>query len=372
MRILHVQTGGGSSGGIANYIANLVRSEALREFEFVVAAGIGESDILNQNKKYSAARVVEVSSTYGLLDLPKMLTDMRRLLRQQNITLVHSHALRAGFICAAMNLLFKVQFVHTNHGLRFVQKSRLVSSWVFRLLERFVVSRAERVFCVRNSDARLIRKVLPCYSHKIETIVTRIDPIKTLYDRGFRIEAEPMRLIGIGSIIDVKRVDRFIDWLAALSLLGIEYSAVWLGDGPLRAVMEERAKNSSVKLKWLGHVDAVIVAEELSKADVMLLTSDFEVLPLAALEAMANGKPIVATNFFGVNDFILNDITGFILSPSISSCQVAEKIAVLASDKNLRNSMGNKARRLFLDKFFGVEHMGSEYAIQYKAIFGVR
>ena len=152
MRILHVQTGGGSSGGIANYIANLVRSEALREFEFVVAAGIGESDILNQNKKYSAARVVEVSSTYGLLDLPKMLTDMRRLLRQQNITLVHSHALRAGFICAAMNLLFKVQFVHTNHG---------------RVRANFIVLACNAY--LEDLDASLRAKIMPVSNYVIAT-----------------------------------------------------------------------------------------------------------------------------------------------------------------------------------------------------------
>lgn len=370
-RVLHLQTGGGISGGIAGYVASLVAARALSGINFVVTASPGERAELYQSKKYGDAPIVEVPLTYGFRDVPKVLRDMRRLLRQEGITLVHSHALRAGFICAVLNLLTGTRFVHTNHGLRFQQKSGRLYPLAFRFLERFVVSRAERVFCIRTSDASLLRRTLPRYSYKIETIATRIDPVD-LPDAKLRSKQPgPPKLIGIGSLIEVKRVDRFIDWLAALNSAGVQYRAVWLGDGPLRSILAERAEKSSVSISWLGHVDAVTVAEELAHADLMLLTSEFEVLSLAALEAMAKSLPIVTTNFFGVHDFIIDQATGIVLRDDIPPLKAAEVIADLLRNESLRSAMGKHARTLFEDIFSGSERMAYAYGQHYKEILEV-
>lgn len=367
-RILHLQTGGGISGGIAGYVASLVSAQALGGFNFVVTASVGETAELTQKQKYGDTPIVEVPQKYGFRDFPKVLRDMHRLLREEEITLVHSHALRAGFICASLNLLMGTRFIHTNHGLRFHQKSGRVKPFVFRLLERFVVSRAERIFCIRPSDADLLLRIMPHYSDKIETILTRINLIKRSDAKPNSKQHGPPILIGIGSLIEVKRVDRFIDWLEALTLAGVQYRAVWLGDGPLRTKMEERSRNSAVTVLWRGHVDAATVSDELEHADVMLLTSDFEVLSLAALEAMASSTPIVTTDFFGIHDFVIDQVTGIILPSGIHPSKAAEQIAALLRDESMLIEMGKQAQAAFTRSFSDSEQMALAYARHYRNI----
>jgi glycosyltransferase involved in cell wall biosynthesis len=368
LRILHLQSGGGISGGIAGYIASLVGAEALRGFDFIVAVNPGETAELCQSLKYGNAPIVEVPLSYGFRDVWRVLHYMHRLLRKERVSLVHSHALRSGFICAVLNLLVGTSFVHTNHGLRFHQKSGRLSPLVFRLLERFVVSRADRVFCIRPSDAVLLHSAMSRYSHKIETIVSRINPIDVPEAKLISKPPRPPTLIGIGSLIEIKRVDRFIDWLAALTSADVQYRAIWLGDGPLRPILEERAKNSGASISWRGHVDAATVAYELAHADVMLLTSEFEVMSLAALEAMAKSIPIITTDFFGVRDFVIDQLTGFVLPSDVSPSKAAEKIANLLTDDVLRMAMGDHALTIFAGSFANSDRMAWAYAQAYRNV----
>lgn len=367
-RILHLQTGGGLTGGVAGYVAILASSRGLKDFEFFVSVWPGESAHLGQSLKYGSAKLIEVETTYRFFGLPRVLNDIHKVLMNEGITLVHSHTLRAGFICAVLNLFCRTRFIHTNHGLRFSQKTGSIMIWVFYLLERFVVSRAECVCCVRPSDAKLVQKLFPQYAHKTHTIVTCLDSAKEAYTKAVETSSEPFRLVGVGTIIEVKGVDRFIDWLKALSLTGVNCEGVWLGDGPLRSVMELRAKNCFVEMQWLGNVDSETVAEELLKADVMLLTSKFEVLPLAALEAMSNFTPIVTTDFFGAGDFVQDQVTGLVLPIDVSPGQAAERILALLNDSALLLQMGVNARSHFLNSFSSVDLMTAEYRAQYTNI----
>jgi glycosyltransferase involved in cell wall biosynthesis len=370
-RIMHLQTGAAISGGVAGYIASLVNASALSGFYFSVTANISEKSELEKLRKYGDVAICEISLTYGLFGLPLVLLNMRKLLLKENIAIVHSHALRAGFICAVLNLIIGTRFVHTNHGLRFQQKPNRFQSLLFQYLEYFVISRAERVFCIRRCDSDLLKIIIPKYSKKIETIVSRIDPISILNQKKIVDKPKLPTLIGIGSLIEVKRVDRFIDWLAALSVAGMQYRAVWLGDGPLRPLLENQAKNASVEIIWFGHVDAFKVAAEIAKADVMLLTSEFEVLPLAVLEVMAKSKPVIATDFFGVRDFVQDKLNGIIIPSNFKPPQAAEKIATLLADKKLCYEMGRKSKEIFLERFSGANRMALEYYAYYKNILNM-
>jgi alpha-1,6-mannosyltransferase len=209
---------------------------------------------------------------------------------------------------------------------------------------------------------------MPQHSSKIITIVSRIDPID-VPDKELRQKhsGKPI-LIGVGSLIKVKRVDRFIEWLAAATSIGLEYEAVWLGDGPLRPLLEEHARNCAVSISWRGHVDSNTVAVELANADAMLLSSEYEVLSLAALEAMAKSLPIITSDFFGVSDFIIDQVTGIVLPDNFPARTAAELIAVLLRDDSLRMEMGNNARAFFLECFSDTNRMAQEYAQHYREV----
>jgi glycosyltransferase involved in cell wall biosynthesis len=264
-------------------------------------------------------------------------------------------------------------FIYTNHGLRFRQKTRFLERRVFGLIEGFVIGRARSVVCIRNSDVVFLKNSISHGKSHIKLIETRIDSLGPDAESHLPLlNVGRIVLIGVGSIIDVKRVDRFIDWLSELSRLGFEYDAVWLGDGPLRAIMEQFALDAQVKISWRGYVAKDVVQQELMRATLLLLTSDFEVMSLAALEAMASGTPIITTDFIGVSDFVMQGENGVILRLNVSAAEAASSIAELIGDFDRLTEMGRRAFAVFKSRFSGSEAMAIEYEDVYSSCIAVR
>jgi glycosyltransferase involved in cell wall biosynthesis len=88
----------------------------------------------------------------------------------------------------------------------------------------------------------------------------------------------------------------------------------------------------------------------LSMLDIFVLCSLSEGLPLTILEAMAAGKPIVASAVGGIPEVIDHGIDG-ILIPSDDSDRLAEAISELLHDDKKRDDMGEKARKKFEERF---------------------
>jgi glycosyltransferase involved in cell wall biosynthesis len=119
---------------------------------------------------------------------------------------------------------------------------------------------------------------------------------------------------------------------------------VLVGDGSERASLEAQAANIGVRDRviFLGHRDDV--AELLATCDLLVLPSLYEGLPLSVLEAMAAGKPVVATSVGGTPEAVLDGETGFLV-PSRDPTALVRAIQRLLTDACLRRKMGMAGRR---------------------------
>ena len=145
------------------------------------------------------------------------------------------------------------------------------------------------------------------------------------------------------------------------------YRALWVGDGPLRPSLEREAEATSVPVEFPGHLGRSRVFELLAESSALLLTSAFETLPLAVLEAYSQGAPVVCGRFEGVEDFVVHESTGLIVDADDSGAAAAA-LARLLGDPRLRSRLGEGARRLFTERFSGSEVMAQAYAEQYAAV----
>lgn len=105
---------------------------------------------------------------------------------------------------------------------------------------------------------------------------------------------------------------------------------------------------ASTAVRWLGEV--IPVDDLLASADMLVLPSWREGLPRTVIEAMAMGKPVVATDVPGCRDAVRDGETG-ILVPKEDPASLAAAIARLAADEELRRTMGAAARRIAVDGF---------------------
>jgi glycosyltransferase involved in cell wall biosynthesis len=115
-----------------------------------------------------------------------------------------------------------------------------------------------------------------------------------------------------------------------------ELIGVIVGDGPDRPSVV-RAVGDTTAVRLLGHRDDV--PRILKASDMLVLASRFEAVPMAILEAMAAGLPVIATDVGGVRDIVENGVTGFLV-PATARGQLVSRLEQLVGDPALRGRMG--------------------------------
>jgi glycosyltransferase involved in cell wall biosynthesis len=145
-----------------------------------------------------------------------------------------------------------------------------------------------------------------------------------------------------------KRVGDFLAALGALRESTPAALGIVVGDGPLEDDLRHQASEEGVPVRFVGFQGEP--TKYMLAADVVCLTSEFEALPMALIEAAACGRPCIATRVGGIHEVIDGGVSGLLVEPG-STDAFSAALSVLAQDRALRDSMGRQAlerwRRLF-------------------------
>jgi glycosyltransferase involved in cell wall biosynthesis len=144
------------------------------------------------------------------------------------------------------------------------------------------------------------------------------------------------------------------------------------GDGPLRDALIELTSELGLDdiVVFKGAYTKRDLPAVLSGIDIVVQSSIYEGLPVAILEAMSFGKPVVATAVDGVPEAILDGVTGFLVPPE-SPDRVADAILTLAQDRQLYACMAKAARERYL-ACYTPERIMSQYLAVYEQARGAR
>ena len=135
-----------------------------------------------------------------------------------------------------------------------------------------------------------------------------------------------------------------------------------VGDGYLRNELEEEIRKLQLSNAVIMNGETDRVDLKLNEADIYVMSSDYEGLPVSVLEAMACGLPIVTTAAGGTIDIVSDGINGIVVD--IGECeQLAQAMITVAKDQQLRMQMG-KNSRLIAEKF-SIENCSMEYQTLY-------
>lgn len=157
----------------------------------------------------------------------------------------------------------------------------------------------------------------------------------------------------VGCLGVLERRKGHSELLAALSMLrrrGMKIRCLVGGEGSLRAELERQAVHEGLQdaVGFLGFVSDV--EKFLAAVDVFVMASRFEGLGVAALEAMAAGRPVVASRVGGLAESVVDGETG-LLVPAGDVTALAEGIGTLARDPGLAREMGRKGRERVVKEF---------------------
>ena len=217
--------------------------------------------------------------------------------------------------------------------------------------QRLIVSAAGRYIAVSCDTAqRLIRKLhLP--AGKVQVIHNGVT-LQPSADRSAAID-RARRLSGDHPIVlTVARLDeqKGHQYLLEAAVQVPEAQFVLAGDGPLRSALEAQARSLGLegRVKFLGY--CTDVPEWLAECDVFVLPSLYEGLPLSILEAMAAGRPIIATQIGGTDEAVLDGETGLLVPPADPTA-LAAAIRSILGDRVFAQRLASAGRRRVEQEF---------------------
>lgn len=147
----------------------------------------------------------------------------------------------------------------------------------------------------------------------------------------------PLRLLFVGRLARQKNVPLLLD---VVERLGDEVRLDLVGDGELAAAVTARASGLSQVTMW-GPLSGADLVRRYREADLFILTSDREGMPLALLEAMAAGLPVVASDVDGLREFV-RDVGRLV--PAGDADGFARTIRELGADEQLRRRLAAASR----------------------------
>ena len=379
-------------GGPARHVVWLAAGMKSAGYDTLLVAGVVPPDEDDMGYAAAAAGIApliipEMSREISLRDA---LTTWKlfRLMRRERPAIVHTHTAKAGTVGRVAGLMYRwltpatligkpraCRFVHTYHGHVFHSYYGRAKTRLFLGVERLLARLAtDRIIVVSTQQLREINEQFRVgRRQQFAVIPLGIDTsvFADWQERRPRLRAElkvseTEVLVGIvGRLTEVKNHALFLQAARAcrtrLPSRGMRF--VVIGDGKLRPKLEAQAKSLSLgdEVVFLGTRND---PENFYPAlDIVALTSLNEGTPLTLIEAMANARPVIATEVGGVVDLLGpivssdNDKTGYaicergLLAKSGDAEGLARGLARLIEDESLRTGLGARGRDFVLRNY---------------------
>jgi glycosyltransferase involved in cell wall biosynthesis len=306
--------------------------------------GTAEGDYLALRAPHVHARRVP-----GLGREPDPLGDVRALawlvaeIRSFRPHIVHTHKAKAGVLGRLAARMCRVPItVHTYHGhLLTGYFSRLKTEAIVRVERRLARGTTELVAVgAQIRDDLLANRIgRPDQFHVVPPGVTLpTAPPPAVARAALGLPATGPVIAYIGRLTAVKRPDRFLNVAQRVGAKRTDVTFVVVGDGDLLDDVRRAAKPLGDRVRLIGW--RADVATVYAAADVVVLTSDNEGMPVSLIEAAHAGRPAVTTGVGSAGEVVEDGVTGFVTS--LDPDDIASLLELLA-DADLRSRMGAAA-----------------------------
>lgn len=333
-----------------------------------LAAGIQVSAVyLNEGRLAELSREAGVSThvvherLHGFASLVRMCTRLAREIRPH---VIHSHRYKENILAALVAPLAGMpRLVTTVHGMSEVQdslKARALSS-VNRVLLGKVFSRVVAV----SDDLRKLLAMqggIPC-----ERMTRIYNGMDTPVENGARRDRQGPYTVGsAGRLVPVKDFRLMVDVARAVCSGRDDVRFVLAGDGPElgRIIEKVRACGLAERFELLGHVNDM--AAFFSRLDLYMNTSLHEGIPMAVIEAMMRGLPVVAPDVGGLGEVIEHGRSGFLV-PGRDVGRFAGAVNEVFGSDELRQRLGDQGRERAV-KLFSAQSMVRAYQDLYREV----
>jgi glycosyltransferase involved in cell wall biosynthesis len=332
-------------GGAQSYVASLVPA-LVGAFDVAVAAH-GPGPLPDAVRK-AGSRFIALSHVRRPIrpwrDLLGLL-ELVRVCRRERPHILHANSSKAGVLARLAACMTGVPIrIFTVHGWAFSAHSGSAAR-LYAWADRIVGALTTMTVCVSENDRRAGLRARTCRPDRSVVIRNAVDVAAA--PRARRDGGTP-RLIAVGRLQAPKDFMTLIGALAHLT--PGSFRAVIAGSGPDRPALDAEIGRLRLSdaVEILGEREDV--PQLLAEADIFVLSSRSEGLPISILEAMAAGLPVVASAVGGVPEAVVDGETGMVVAPGDRSA-LAAALDRLVGSPDLRSRLGSvgrvRAKKLF-------------------------
>lgn len=296
---------GAMGGGVFTYIVDLA-NELVNEFDVYIAYGIRPQTPYNYQEYFdSKIKLIKVENFVREVspykDL-KALSEIKKIEKKVKPDIIHLHSSKAGVLGRIAFNGKKIPVFYTPHGYSFLMRdTSIVKRLIYWWIEKIFSFRKCTIISCSHGEYKESLKLT-----KNSTYVNNAINIEALDKRLSKVKKEehPLTVFTLGRICYQKNPKLFN--LIARAMPDTKF--LWIGDGEL--VNELTSPNIEIT----GWVDREEALKKSMNADVFVLTSLWEGLPMSLLESMYMKKICVVSNVIGNNDVICNGKNGYVCS----------------------------------------------------------
>jgi len=297
---------------------------------------------------------------------------IKKIIDEFKPDIVHTHASKAGTLGRLAAFSAKVPVVvHTFHGHVFHSYFNKTKTAVFKKIEQNLAKRSSCIVAIsekQREELALVHKIAPFEKFAVVPLgfdLTRfqVDYLmkRTSFRKAYNIQEDEVAIGIIGRLVPVKNHALFLQALqVVLQKTTQKVRAFIVGDGEDRekiraqahelgiAYIEDNFDTQTAPLcftSWIKEIDHVNAG-----MDIVALCSLNEGTPVSLIEAQASGTPIVSTNVGGIENIVLDKLTG-LLSDLDDVEQYAENLLTLVENENMRLEMQKYGWKHVKDQF---------------------
>jgi D-inositol-3-phosphate glycosyltransferase len=358
------QAGSKDSGGMNIYILEMAKRLAARGVQVDVFTR--HHDPLDPQVVMLApgARLIHLPAGAPSLDksgvyelLPSFTTQMRRfcISNRLNYDLVSSHYWLSGLV--GMRLASEWGVPHTTSFHTMAEMKRRGRPEEMEVTQRYgseteIACSADSIVVWTDDEKQAIVNFCDITPEKVSVIppgvdLSRFRPMSQQQSRDYLGYGEGKNILFVGRLEPLKGLDILFRAVASLENIGdITLNIVGGDENSLeKARLQELAGRMKLtdSIRFIGSVSQDELPVHYNAADVCVLPSHYESFGLAALEAAACGRPVVASEVGGLPTIVKSGSTGFLVPPKHSDV-MAERLCELLGDDMLRSRMGTAAR----------------------------
>ncbi|WDP88919.1 MAG: glycosyltransferase [Desulfobacter sp.] len=292
----------------------------------------------------------------------KALWKVYKAIVARNVQIVHAYGIISSFIVLPGVWKLRCPFISARRELGQWRKIRhLGISYIVNFFSTIITVNSPAVRDITeneyfsNGKVKLIRNGV-----NLDEVVKNID-----LECGFKNDENPV-MISVANCRPVKNLGLLIDAIEKVVKAYPNVRCWVIGDGPERMDLERKSHTKGLEKNIQFYGQQENVKKFLVQGDLFVLTSIAEGSPNSILEAMQVGLPVVATNVGGIQDIVVDGVSGLLIK-DFSADALSQKICQLLGNKYLRAQYAQKSICILKQKF-SLERLYNEQIAIYRSL----